>query len=296
LLVGDALGVPYEFHSPDRLPPLEKIEFTPPPGFSRAHYHVPPGTWSDDGAQALCLLDSLLACGRFDAEDFGKRLVRWEDEGYFAVDANVFDIGTTTSRGLDNLRRGVPAIDAGPTDEWSQGNGSLMRVLPLALWHRGPDVELVRDARLQSRTTHGHVACQVCAALYCLWARRVLEEGPDPWAEAVTALRSLLAGDGPAMRVLEEGIRPDEPPTGRGSGHVVDCLRSARLVLDAGRYEAVVKAAVALGHDTDTTACVAGGIAGLRDGVGAIPERWRTSLRGREMMEPLLRQLLSAGG
>ncbi len=69
---------------------------------------------------------------------------------------------------------------------------------------------------------------------------------------------------------------PDEEPAGRGSGYVVDCLRSARLALTAGSYESVVRAAIRLGNDTDTTACVAGGLAGLRDGIEGIPQRWRS--------------------
>ena len=163
-----------------------------------------------------------------------------------------------------------------------------MRVLPLALWHLGSDAELVADARLQSRVTHGHLRSQACCALYCLWARRVLEGSENPWSEAVAALRGLWADEPASLAVLEESIRPDDPPGGRGGGYVVDCLHSARRAVEAGPYEQVVKAAVAIGDDTDTTACVAGGIAGLRDGVAAIPERWRRALRGREWLDPLL--------
>ena len=74
---------------------------------------------------------------------------------------------------------------------------------------------------------------------------------------------------------------------------MVDCLHSARLAVAAGPYEAAVRTAIALGNDTDTTACVAGGIAGLRDGIGTIPRRWRDGLRGRELYGPLLEQLLA---
>lgn len=104
LLVGDALGVPYEFHGPHDIPPKAQIEFQPPPGYAWAHRTVPPGTWSDDSAQALCLLASLLEGGRFDADDFGHRLVRWQDEGYLALDSHVFDIGITTSKALAAIK------------------------------------------------------------------------------------------------------------------------------------------------------------------------------------------------
>ena len=105
LLVGDALGVPYEFHSPQEIPPPALIEFEPPAGFMRAHTGTPPGTWSDDGAQALCLLASLLECGRLDLNDFAHRLLDWYDAGYLAVDSRVFDIGVQTAQALQARRR-----------------------------------------------------------------------------------------------------------------------------------------------------------------------------------------------
>jgi ADP-ribosyl-[dinitrogen reductase] hydrolase len=293
LLVGDALGVPYEFHFPQSIPPLAEIEFSPPRGFNRAHGGVPPGTWSDDGAQALVLLASLLEHGRLDVEHFGRGLVDWYESGYMAVDGDVFDVGIQTSQAIGALRAGAKAIEAGRTDEQANGNGSLMRVLPLALWHRGTDAELVADAHAQSLPTHGHPRSQVCCALYCLWARRTMEGAEDAWQEAVSTLRSVYGRDSAEYAELEHSIRPDEEGQVHGSGYVVDCLRSARWAVGQGDYEQAVKAAVTLGHDTDTTACVAGGIAGLRDGVEAIPERWRQDLRGRELLTPLLDQLLT---
>ncbi len=292
LLTGDALGVPYEFHGPAELPSLAQIEMTPPPGFRRAHAGVPSGTWSDDGAQALALLASLLECGRLDVDDFGRRLVAWYERGYMAVDNRVFDVGIQTSHAIGALQRGVAASQAGPSGERNNGNGSLMRVMPLALWHRGSDAELVSDAHAQSAVTHGHLRSQVCCALYCLWARRSMAAADDPWADAVAALRQIYGPDSPARVELDAQIRPDDPPAGTGSGYVVDCLNSARLALAAGSYEASVKAAIALGNDTDTTACVAGGIAGVQQGFAAIPSRWINTLRGKETVQPLVEALL----
>lgn len=295
LLVGDALGVPYEFNRPESLPVLAEIEMDPPARFRRSHLGVPPGTWSDDGAHALCLLASLLKLDRLDVEDLGRRLLAWYADGYLAVGGKVFDVGIQTGRALKALRAGTPATRSGPADEQDNGNGSLMRVLPLALWHRGTDAELAHLAHDQSAVTHGHPRSQACCALYCLWARRILDGAVDPWGEAVTALRAIYL-DSPALtEELEWSIRPDDAPEGRGGGYVVDCLRSARLALLAGEYEAVVKAAVALGNDTDTTACVAGGLAGVRDGVEAIPTRWRERLRGGDLCDPLIDALVARG-
>lgn len=292
LLVGDALGVPYEFHPPTALPPRDQIEFVPPPGFRRAHAGVPPGTWSDDGAQALALLESLLHVGRFDADDFAARLVAWYQHGALAVDNRVFDVGIQTADAIRALIGGAPAHSAGPRHEQANGNGALMRVLPLALWHTGTDEALVADAQAQSQITHGHIRSQICCAVYCLWARQVLADTPAPWAAAVARVRDIYGAGSAETAELALFIRPDDQPAGQGSGYVVDSLHSARLALPAGSYEDVVKTAVALGHDTDTTACIAGGIAGLRDGIGAIPPRWRTALRGQDILAPLLDGLL----
>ncbi|MGZ3460533.1 MAG: ADP-ribosylglycohydrolase family protein [Archangium sp.] len=293
LLIGDALGVPYEFRPPALIPEPALIEFDPPPGYSRAHARVPPGTWSDDGTHALCLLASLQDRNGLDLEDLGRRLVNWYELGYMAVDSVVFDVGMQTRAALAELRAGTPALEAGPSDERHNGNGSLMRVLPLALWHQGDDAALARDAMLQSRVTHGHMRAQVCCALYCLWARRTLEGSADAWTDAVATFRALYPEGLEPRKELEWAVRPDSPFPGRGSGYVVDCLRSARDCVARGPYERVVKAAISLGDDTDTTAAVAGGIAGLRDGIQAIPERWRSALRGRELVEPMLEKLLA---
>ena len=292
LLVGDALGVPYEFHLRSEIPPHESIEFTPPVDFERAHPGIEPGTWSDDGAQALCLLASLLDCNRFDARDFSTRLINWYEHGYMAIDGHVFDVGIQTAQAISRLRAGIPPFEAGGTADQSKGNGSLMRVLPLALWHQGTDKELVQDAHDQSRITHGHVTVQACCALYCLWARRTLEQVPNPWKAAITSLSSIYRENPEFLQALENEIRPDAPRTALGSGFVLDCLFSAKEALEAGSYEAVVKTAVAFGQDTDTTACVAGGIAGIRSGVQGIPLRWRQQLRGKDEFEPLLKKLL----
>jgi ADP-ribosylglycohydrolase len=293
LLVGDALGVPYEFHDAEDLP--AEIELAPPPSFARAHASIPPGTWSDDGAQALALLASLLDHGgTLDHADFARRLVRWRDAGYCAVDRRVFDVGVQTSKAIELLRAGGPPLEAGLSGERHNGNGSLMRVLPLALVFRGDDTALVEAAYRSSRPTHGHARALVCCALYCLWARRLLEGVPDAWRGAVTALRAQLEPDGPESVALEDHIRPDDPPEGRGSGYVVDSLGSARLVFDEhASFRDVVVAAVRLGDDTDTTAAIAGGLAGVRGGLASIPKEWLAALRGKEIVEPLAARLVA---
>lgn len=292
LLIGDAVGVPYEFNPPERLPPIAHIDLVPPPGFVRSHPRVPPGTWSDDGAQALCLLASLQHAGRLDLDDFSRRLVNWRDAGYMAVDYDVFDVGIQTSRAIANLRNGVPSHLAGPNGERDNGNGSLMRVLPLALWHRGDDRELVELAARQSLPTHGHARSQAACAFACLWARAELDGAADAWSVAATGLREHAPAIGLPVAEIDIVLDVQNAANVAGSGYVVDTQWSARHALAAGAtFAAVVRAAIALGNDTDTTAAVAGGIAGIRYGASGIPTAWREALRGRELVEPLLARL-----
>lgn len=292
LLVGDALGVPYEFHSRESIPFSDEIEFEPPAGFRRSHAGVPAGTWSDDGAQALILLNTLLECDGFDAAHFAKGLADWYDRGFMAVDGKVFDVGIQTANSIRWLKQGIEPMLAGGADEYSNGNGSLMRVLPLALWHNGSDFDLIADAFDQSAVTHGHLRSKLCCALYCLWARRILENVPNPWDEAVETLYKIFPEGTIENTEFETRICPqDAVYETNGSGYVVDSLRSARWACGNKTYEETVKAAISLGKDTDTTACIAGGIAGLKFGLDGIPVRWREKLRGKEIYEPLLEKL-----
>ncbi|WP_212648334.1 ADP-ribosylglycohydrolase family protein [Deinococcus hopiensis] len=232
---------------------------------------------------------SLLACGRFDAQHFARGLTQRYEDGFMAV-AEVFDVGVQTATAIHRLKRGVAPPEAGGGDEKSNGNGSLLRALPLARWHTGTDAELIRDARAQSVVTHAHLRAQLCCALYCLWARGVLEDTEQPFDHAVETIRAMDDRTTDERDEFEFLIRPHGKHQCRGSGYVVDSLFSAHWACENGSFEAVVKSAVSLGQDT--TACIAGGIAGLRFGRDALPTRWSKALRGSNIYTPLLERLL----
>lgn len=297
LLLGDAIGVPYESHPCDALPPAAQIDLQPPLGYRCAHRHIAPGTWSDDGAEALVLLTSLLDDNGLDLPRFATRLNDWLQHGFCSIDGYAFGSGRQTRAALARFGAGADAASAGGTDERGNGNGSLMRVLPLVLWHRGDDVDLMRLAAQQSLPTHGHPRARACCALYCLWARGELEQHTDPWPAAIATLRArgVEAGlDADEVARITDAANADHV---HGTGYVVDTLWSARWANDAATdYADCVRRAIGLGHDTDTTAAVAGGIAGLRTGAGGIPDAWRERLRGRSIYAPLLQRLLAHRG
>jgi ADP-ribosyl-[dinitrogen reductase] hydrolase len=296
LLVGDALGVGFEFKKPNQIPPRAQIEMTMPATFRRTYAHVPSGTWSDDGAQALCLLASLIERGKFALTDFAEKLLNWLDHGYLAIDGDVFDVGSQTASALHRLREGMPARESGGATEWDNGNGSLMRVLPLALWHTGPDDVLVKSAHLQSLPTHAHARSLVACAFYCLTARGYLNKLSDPWSWADSRLEAIYRdwsnqSERDALLAELEELR-SYPKTDdlRGTGYVLDTIWSARKALEAHSFEDVARTAILFGNDTDTTAAVACGLAGIRFGLAGIPTRWLAELRGIDMVKPLVDQ------
>lgn len=179
------------------------------------------------------------------------------------------------------------------------GNGALMRVLPLALWHTGRDEELVRDAHLQSLPTHAHPRPMVACAFYCLVARGLLQQHAEPWEWADRRLEEVYQA---CTRQIERetflselNVLRDFPKSNQlqGSGYVLDSIWSARKALREKSFEEVVRAAVSFANDTDTTAAVAGGLAGIRCGLRGVPQRWLEQLRGAELVQPMFAVFLA---
>jgi ADP-ribosyl-[dinitrogen reductase] hydrolase len=239
----------------------------------------------------------------FDTTDIGRRFVRWRDEGYWAAHGIVFDIGSTTSRAIEALRRGAVPEEAGPRDTRSIGNGSLMRILPIALRFPGPSTEQLIDyAHRGSRLTHGHLRAQMACGLYCLLAVGLLA-GFDPqaaYADAVTqALRYYcqppFAEEVPHFqRLLSLGLANLPESEIRSDGYAIHTLEaSVWCLLTARSYAEAVLKAVNLGEDTDTTATVTGGLAGLLWGRGAVPREWIEQIARREAIEQLFGDFVS---
>ena len=283
-LVGDAVGVPYESRPAT---PAVQIVFG-----EKGTWDQPPGTWSDDGALMLALLDSLLATG-FDTTDQAQRALAWyRGTAYTPGGDGRFDIGTTTGEAIRAFSGGTPAEEAGPTHEQANGNGSLMRILPLALVERDvTDAELAARAHRASRVTHGTVRAQVACALYSLLVRRLLA-GTGGRAAALADARRSLRNVYDTGSAVEHSAALDhlESYSARGGqGSVWDSFWSAWDAFAGARdYRDTIQRAVAYGHDTDTTAAIAGGLAGIRWGIGGIPGEWLRGLRGREVVEPLV--------
>lgn len=275
-----------------------------PPGGRRAGraggVQQPPGTWSDDGSLALCTAESLLE--GYDLQRVADSFVRWLYEAHWTPHGRVFDVGGTTHRAIERLRQGVAPTEAGGRGEWDNGNGSLMRILPLALrWPALPVADLLTRAHELSCLTHAHPRAQLACGFYTVLATRLLA-GAAPAAayeQAIQLTASLykqppFAAELPHFqRVFAGAIEQLPEEEIRGSGYVVHTLEASLwcLLRTNGYSEAVLKA-VNLGEDTDTTGAVTGGLAGIAYGLEGIPQSWVEALARLEDVRALCRQLV----
>lgn len=298
-LVGDAMGVPYEFRSPEDVGEVRWGE--------AGTHDQPPGTWSDDGSLMLALLDSLVTTGEFDPQDQGRRALAWWRAGAYTPDGDgPFDIGNATRGALGAIERETPAEQAGAAHERSASNGSLMRILPLALWAhaRGHDArEAAHLATRASSVTHRHPVCLAACAVYTLVALAMLDGAEPPAAleHAIATLRQRPGLGSEALdRALEELVAWPATHRPEGRGGALNAFWSAWEALTASSsYAETIERAIRFGHDTDTTAAIAGGLAGIRWGLESehgIPQAWLAGMRGAEIVEPLIDRLLEPRG
>ena len=285
LAVGDAVGGAVEFMPPGTFPPVTDMTGGGP-------HALEPGEWTDDTSMALCLAESLVEKGGFDPRDQMERYLRWYREGYLSSRGHCFDIGITVATALRAFERtGQPY--SGPSAENTAGNGSLMRLAPVALFRARDPETAISMAAASSRTTHGASqavdACRYFAGLVVGALRGVAKAellGPrwspvpglwdrEPWHPAVSAIASGTY----KVRALRE--LP-------ASGYVVHTLEAVLWAFHStDTFDAGLLAAVNLGNDADTTGAVYGQLAGAYYGVDAIPARWREKIVMRERIGEL---------
>jgi ADP-ribosylglycohydrolase len=288
LAVGDAVGTTVEFKRPGSFAPVSDM-------VGGGQFGLQPGEWTDDTSTALCLAESLIECGGFDPTDQLERYIRWYRHGHFSSTGAMFDIGNATRASLERFERTSEPFP-GSTDDRTAGNGSIMRLAPVALFFaRGTIAEVTDWAAESSRTTHGATqavdACRVLGALIaaavCGASKQdLLKPNFWQWGDLDPAVAAVAAGS----------WRDKQPPAINGSGWCVESLEAALWALGTtDSFESGCLAAVNLGDDADTTAAVYGQIAGAVYGELAIPAHWRRKLAHAALISRLTDQLWDAG-
>ncbi|WP_115001409.1 ADP-ribosylglycohydrolase family protein [Xanthomonas campestris] len=287
LAVGDAVGTTLEFCAPGSFTPINDMHGGGP-------FALRAGQWTDDTSMALCLAHSLLYRQGFDAADQMNRYCNWYQHGYLSSTGTCFDIGGTVRQALERYLDGGPAF-SGSDDPRAAGNGSLMRLAPVAMYYaQRPDQLGVRAAD-SSRTTHAApealdacrlFAFQLRAALLGSGRDEVLQPAALPSQSLVTpAIGALL------VRAHASVARAQI----RGTGYVVDALSAALWCFaTTGTFADAVLRAANLGDDADTTAAICGQLAGAFYGIDGIPAAWRERVQDAAEIVALADRLYEA--
>lgn len=293
--VGDALGVPVEFKSRET---LRKNPVTDMIGYGT--YNLPPGTWSDDSSLTFCLAEALTQ--DFDLNVIGQNFVKWAHENYWTPHGDVFDIGIATSKAISRLAKGEKPELAGGFKENDNGNGSLMRILPLVFYLLDKPINERFDiTRKVSSITHGHIRSVIACFYYLEFAKQILE-GKDIfeiYKNLQTEISNYLAklGINPTEianfdRLLKGNIFKIDESDIQSSGYVLHTLEaSIWSLMTTDNYKEAVLKAVNLGDDTDTTGAVTGGLAGLYYGFDNIPKKWLRQIARYRDIENLAERL-----
>ena len=291
LAAGDALGTTVEFRAPGTFTPLVDMTGGGP-------FRLEAGQWTDDTSMALCLAESLITRGGFDAVDQLERYDRWAREGHWSSTGCCFDIGNVVRQALSTFRSTGEGF-SGPLDEHTAGNGSLMRLAPVALFYAGDPLAAIHRAGDSSRTTHGTPmavdACRYFAGLLVGALRG------DTKSELLAPRYSPIHGVWdreplhPRIDAVTAGsFRAKQPPHIQGTGFVVDSLEAALWAFHTTEtFRDGALAAVNLGNDADTTGAIYGQLAGAYYGVEAIPPAWRAKLTFVDRIEEMAVALMS---
>ncbi len=285
--VADALGVPVEFRDREQMKQNLVTNMR-----EYGTHQQPAGTWSDDSSMAFCLAESL--CKGYDLHDIANNFVKWYEHGFWAAHGKVFDIGIATAHALKRVKNGTNPLLSGGITERDNGNGSLMRILPLIFYIKDKDIktryELVAEV---SSITHAHIRAILGCFIYTEFALQLLagQEKRQAYKNMQIIVNDFIqkfeicssAELNKYYRILENPIQDveikdiEEYEEHRiySSGYVVSTLEaSIWCFLKTENYADAVLKAVNLGSDTDTVGCVTGGLAGLYYGASTIPQEW----------------------
>lgn len=279
-VVGDALGVPAEFSSRETLQknPVKTIT-----GYGT--YNMPPGTYSDDTSMTLATMSSICNKKTIDYEDIQSEFLEWLLNGKYTQYGETFDYGNTTYESLLRFKNGFESLKCGGISERDNGNGSLMRILPLAFIH-DIDYETIENI---SSLTHGHLRSKIACVFYVELAKSMISNNLTIKEHIKIACDKIRKHykDSEELKHFERIFNDDLKENIKSSGYVIDTLESVIYCLETtDNYKDSVLKAVNLGGDTDTIAAVCGGLSGIYYGFDSIPIDWLNQI-------PKIKEVLS---
>ena len=306
VIVGDALGCPVQFMSRDEI--AERPEGPVTGMESGGVYRMPEGTWTDDSSMALATLDSIVDLGKVDPEDIMESFVDWYEEGEYTPFGEAFDMGNTCSIAIETFERDRDPMTCGGLSERSNGNGSLMRIMPVCLYayaKKLPVKEAIKTVHEIGGLTHNHLRAKIACGLYYFCVKAILDQEGTLMERLQKGLdegfffyekdiRNMveLAYYG-RLQNLQEFAKVPESKI-KSTGYVVDSIEAAVWsLIRTDSFKEALLTAVNLGDDSDTVGAIAGGLAALYYGYDGIPLEWLAVIKRRDWIEELCRK---AGG
>ena len=289
--IGDAMGVPVEFKDREELhynPVTEMI--------GHGTYNVPKGFWSDDTSMEIALIDSIINNGKIDYTDIMNNFANWIIKGEYTPNGIVFDKGNTCLEAILNyINKNIDPLECGLNDYYSNGNGSLMRILPVAYYchyknlNKKETYELTKNI---SSLTHRHEISILGCYIYVLYVINLLQEKNKQEAYKQIQKEDYKNFSKESMdkynRILKEDITTLNINDIKSSGYIVDSLEAALWgVLSTTTYKDSILKIINLGGDTDTIAAITGSMTGIIYGYDSIPKEWLEVLARREYLEEL---------
>lgn len=293
--IGDVMGVPVEFCIREKLlaHPVTKM-------IGYGSHDVPAGTWSDDTSMEIATMDSMINQGsRINCEDIMMNFYYWLKDAKYTPYGEVFDAGRTCIKSIINFSKGYDISECGQKDEYSNGNGSLMRILPIAYYcyyNKLKEEEIFEVVKNVSSLTHAHEISVLGCYIYVNYIIKLLE-GKDKF-ESYNLIKlidySMFTEESLEVykRVLKEDIEKYSIDEIKSSGYVVDTLEASFwILLNASSFKEAIIGAINLGNDTDTIAAITGSMAGILYGYNSIPQEWLDKLAKRDYIEDLCDKL-----
>ena len=301
VVVGDALGCPVQFESRDE---VARHPVTGMRGYGT--FNLPEGSWTDDSSLTIALLESIRRTGKIDLDDIMENFMKWLYNGEFTPYGESYDIGRGTMQAINRYRKNRNAKNCGGDEEWNNGNGSLMRIMPACLYcsvmessGMYSDRDAIDAIHSVGGLTHAHIRSNIACGLYLFMAKYILfregslqERIQEGLTQGFAFYESYLA-DKENLHYYDrlkdlEAFKSLPADKIKSTGYVVDALEAAVWsLITTDRFDQALLKAVNLGDDTDTVGAIAGGLAGLYYGYDSIPEEWLSAIKRREWIEEM---------
>ena len=283
LAIGDAMGVPLEFCIREKLmqnPTAEMLGY--------GSYDVPKGSWSDDTSMTLATIDAIIKDKNINCETIATNFLEWMKNAKYTPTDRVFDIGRTSLRAIARFEdKQNVAEKCGGNSEMDNGNGSLMRILPITYYcycQKLTEQEIYETVKKVSSITHRHEISIMGCFIYVIYGIELLNS--KNLTQAYKKIKEIEYGKyfledtiGRYERVLKNNINKYSLNEIKSTGFIVDTLEATLWVLlNTNSYNQAIIGAINLGDDTDTVGACVGGLAGIYYGQDSINQNWKNDL------------------